>query len=409
MDMATKFQDQLVFHMTGKRTGESLAPIDVGALRPALLASYRDLTRLRYDFPLVLPAPSADPDYVHSLSSIVGGLLADLAPRGLEGERLRKHVLRLEREIRRMLAAGAAGSLSELWACAVERLSAGADEATGKVLAQAGESLKVDGEVVDCDPRLPSRFISQAWRQSQVRKAAEFRTLVDNLMRKLSDIRRASFARSAAGQQPEALAASIGSGHADVFDFAVMSKLVVRNAPKDELPSARRERIEWALEVLRTQPFYADPAGTGTAQDLRLRVRRLRRRRRCVSGAPVPTGRGGQGDRHRRAGGRWRIRRGRSRSVLRALRRERADGGRSRALSRLPRLHPGRAQRRTGECRFDRHAVRRTAGKGARAADRSAGRGIDRHRSFRVRRAQRASGHHGHGAGRNVRAAGHER
>jgi ferredoxin len=264
MDMAAKFQDQLVFHMTGKRTGDSLAPIDIGALRPAALAPYRDLTRLRYDFPLVLPAPSADPDYVHSLSSIVGALLAELAPRGIEGERLRKHVLRLEREMRRMLAAGAAGTLSDLWANAVERLSVGADEATGKVLAQAGESLKVDGEVVDCDPQLPSRFITQAWRHAQVRKAAEFRTLVDNLIRKLSDIRRAAFARSAAGQQPEALAATIGAGHADVFDFAVMSRLVIRNAPKDELPSARRGRIDWALEVLRTQPFYAQSADAGT-------------------------------------------------------------------------------------------------------------------------------------------------
>ena len=60
MDMAAKFQDQLMFHMTGKRSGDGLAPIDVGALRPALLAGYRDLARLRYDFPLVLPEAAAE-------------------------------------------------------------------------------------------------------------------------------------------------------------------------------------------------------------------------------------------------------------------------------------------------------------------------------------------------------------
>ena len=38
-----------------------------------------------------------------------------------------------------------------------------------------------------------------------------------------------------------------------------MSRLVGRNAPKDELPAARRRRIEWALDVLRTQPFFPDP------------------------------------------------------------------------------------------------------------------------------------------------------
>ena len=53
MDMAAKFQDQTVFHMTGKRAGEGLAPLTAG-FRPALLAPYRDLTRLRYDYPVVL-------------------------------------------------------------------------------------------------------------------------------------------------------------------------------------------------------------------------------------------------------------------------------------------------------------------------------------------------------------------
>jgi ferredoxin len=257
--MAAKFQDQLVFHMTGKRAGDSLAAIDVGTLRPASLAGFRDLTRLRYDYPLVLPESTADPQFAHSLSAVVGALLAEVAPRGLEGERMRKQVLRLERELRAMLASGATGTLSELWRGAVERLAPA--ETVAKVLLQAGDALKVDGDVVDCDPYLPARFLARAWRHAQARKGAEFRALVDSLVRKLSDIRRAAFARSAAGQQPAALAATIGAGHADVFDFAIMSKLVIRNAPKDELPSARRRRIEWALDVLRKQPFFADPAG----------------------------------------------------------------------------------------------------------------------------------------------------
>ncbi len=267
MDMATKFQDQLTFHMTGKRTGEGLAPIEAGSLWPALLAPYRDLTRLRYDYPLVLPEPSPDPDYAHSLSALVSRLLTELAPRGIEGERLRKHVLRLEREIRAMLAEGATGSLTELWAGAAARLAAGVDVMTGKLLAQAGGALKVDGDVVDCDARLPARLVTQAWRHEQARKGREFRSMVDTLVRKLSDIRRAAFARSAAGQEPAALAAAIGSVHADIFDFAVMSRLVARSAPKDELPAGRRARIEAALATLSAQPFFADPVRTMTGQE----------------------------------------------------------------------------------------------------------------------------------------------
>ena len=234
-------------------------------LRPALLAGYRDLTRLRYDFPLVLPETTAGGGYVHSLSGVVTTLLSELAPRGIDGERLRKHVLRLERELRALVAGGEQGTLSELWARAAERVSAGADETVARVLAQAGDSLPMDGELVDCDPALPERVVKQAWRHTQAQKGREFRALVDTLIRKLSDIRRAAFARSAAGQQPAALAAAIGSGHADVFDFSVMSKLVARSAPKDELPPARRRRIEGALAVLGAQPFYADPDETPVA------------------------------------------------------------------------------------------------------------------------------------------------
>src|SRR4030095_5346738 len=122
-----------------------------------------------------------------------------------------------------MLAAGETGLLSELWGRAVERVSRGVDETVWKVLVQAGDALKVDGEVVDCDPELPARFITQAWRHAQGRKGREFRGLVDRLVRKLSDILRAAFAHSAAGQAPAALAASIGSAPAHGVAFAAMS------------------------------------------------------------------------------------------------------------------------------------------------------------------------------------------
>jgi len=257
MDMAAKFQEHLVFHMTGKR-GDGLAAVDVGGLRPALLAPYRDLTRLRYDYPLVLAEPTATGTCVHSLSALVSKLLTDIAPRGAEGERLRKHVLRLERELRAMLAAGAHGTLSELWEAAAERLGRGSDPNATKVLQQAASSLAADGDLADCDARLPARLLRHQYAVAQARKARAFRALADNLVRRLSDIRRAAFARSAAGQEPAALAAAIGGAHADVFDFALMSKLVQRGAPRDELPPARRARIEWALGVLRAQPFFAD-------------------------------------------------------------------------------------------------------------------------------------------------------
>jgi len=263
MDMAAKFQDQLVFHMTGRRTGEGLAPLDAKSMRPALFAGYRDLTRLRHDYPVVLTDPGMADGFAASLTILVNQVLGTLAPRGIEGERLRKHVLRLEREIRSALAAGASGTLSELWAAAAARLASATDESVTRILAHAGESIAADGEVVDCDEALPSRFMIHAWRHVQAQKSALFHGHVDALQRKLSDILRAAFVHSEAGQQPAALKAAVGGMHADDFDFAAMSRLVGKNVPKDELPAARRGRIEWVLSVLRSQRFHASKLGAG--------------------------------------------------------------------------------------------------------------------------------------------------
>jgi len=256
MDTPTRFNDQLLFHAAGTRSGSGFADIDIGGLRPALLAPYPDLDRLRHDFPLVLLDEPGGDGLGLPLSSVVNRLALELAPRGVEGERLRRLLLRLEREIRALVAQGHGGRLTELWALALPRLDVADDDPARRVLAQAAESLPVDGELAACDARLPARVIEQAWRHAQFAKSREFHRITDALMRQLSDILRAAWAHSQAGQQPEALQAAVGTAHADVFDFGRMSRLVARRTPQDELPAGRRKRIEWALGVLSRQPFW---------------------------------------------------------------------------------------------------------------------------------------------------------
>jgi ferredoxin len=263
MDMAAKFQDQLVFHMTGRRQGEGLEPLGTERMRPALFAGYRDLTRLRHDYPVVLLRSGQADGFAASLTLLVNRILEELAPRGIEGERLRKHVLRLERDIRTRLARGESGELSELWEQAAARLESPQDESVAKVLALARHALKVDGELADCDERLPARFLTHSWRHVQAQKAALFHGHLDQLQRKLSDILRAAYVHSEAGQRPAALRAAVGGMHADDFDFGAMSRLVAKNAPKDELPASRRRRIEWALAVLKAQRFHPSRLGGG--------------------------------------------------------------------------------------------------------------------------------------------------
>jgi len=265
MDMIPPVPEQRLFFTTGRRRGSGLDPIDDLGLRPAVFARYRDLTRLRYDFPVVLVAEGGSAGTIRSLSSVIDEVLSEVAPRGLEGERLRRHVLRLEREIRALTGAGGSARFTELWAIASGKLASPDDPSAKDVLTHIAEKLKLDGEAVDCDASMPSRVCEHLWEAAQARKAKAFSATVGRLIVRLSDILRAAFIHSEAGQAPGALRASLGGMYAQAFDFDVLSRLVGRNAPKDELAPGRRTRIERTLAALKAQRFFADPRLTADA------------------------------------------------------------------------------------------------------------------------------------------------
>ena len=263
MDMPTQPQDQLIFHLTGRRQGSGLTGIEGLALRPALLAPYRDLGGLRHDFPVVLDEQVGAPEFVRSLSSLVDAVLKEVAPRGIEGERLRRHGLQLEREIRRAVDAGAGGTLSELWAIAAAQLGAREGETLEQVLGHAGGALRTEGEVLSCSHAMPARLIAHAWRAARHAKARRFHADLSRLVLKLSDILRAAFSHSQASRQPHHLKASVGGPHQDQFDFAALSRIVGKGVPRDELPAARHSRLVHTLGVLESQRFFAAPDAAG--------------------------------------------------------------------------------------------------------------------------------------------------
>jgi ferredoxin len=252
-------QVQTVFHLTGRPPAAPLEALGDHRLRPALLAAYRDLGRLRYDFPLVLLAPAEGGPVARSLTGVVNELASALAPAGPAGEALRKHLLHVEQGIRRATAAGATGMLSELWDQAVGRLTA--REEFREILAGAGRALPAEGEVADCDPELPRKLFRHAWRVVQQEKARRVRADLDGMIVRLNDILRADFVGSEAGRTPESLRAAIGTGQQGLFNFDIMAKLLAGGARGGGLPEARRRRIVWALSMLRTQRFFPGAAG----------------------------------------------------------------------------------------------------------------------------------------------------
>ncbi|MDP2132155.1 MAG: hypothetical protein Q8J99_00935 [Sulfuritalea sp.] len=256
--MEANTQAHVAFFLTGRRPSEHLDAVDGLDLRPALFAGYRDLTRLRYDFPLLLVAGRSDHLMLQSLSGLIDTALADAACGG-DGERIRKHALSLEQEIRALVAAGSAGAFSALWDKAAGQLGTNADPGLADSLRRTRAAIKVDGELADCDAALPLRLLQHAWAAVQRQKADEFREHVSRLVLKLSDILKADHERSEAGRSAKHLKAAVGAGFVESFDFDAMSRMLSTALPKDEFPEPRRRRIGQLLDVLRAQQFFPAP------------------------------------------------------------------------------------------------------------------------------------------------------
>lgn len=240
--MSNDLQTHVAFYLTGKRAGPGLDEVDGLQLRPALFAGYRDLTQLRYDYPVVLDSK------VRSLKSLFDEAFQETAS-DPDADKLRKHGLAQEREIRVLVAKGKKGRFSTLWEEASSRL----DDTQRESIARLRKVVTADGEVVDCDKALPETLLRHAWSVVQERKGRAFREKVDRLLLKLSDILRADLAGSNAGRSAESLKATFGSSG---FDFDAMSNLLTKSVPESTLPKSRRKRIEWLVNVLQSQTFF---------------------------------------------------------------------------------------------------------------------------------------------------------
>src|ERR1700690_64852 len=253
--MQVELQAHIAFHLTGRMPqgeGDALARSD---LQPAILAGYRDLTTLRYDFPLVLVSKGGDGQSAQSLSALFDGALKEIAANG-DGERIRKHAGRLEREIRKLVAEGETVTLSKLCDAAAARIGTKNDELLAKSVKSLRAALKSDGEVIDCDKAMPFRLFQHAWQVLQDQKAQKFRAEISKLIMRLSGILNAQFGHSKEGMSAERLQASIGAAHRDTFDFAAMSRMLTDASVNVPMPESRRQRVRGLLATLRTQRFF---------------------------------------------------------------------------------------------------------------------------------------------------------
>ena len=267
------------FHLIGERPRGEPGKAARAGLRPAAFGAYRDLSKIRYDCPLVLLSSVPDGeseenngagdgrDFVKSLSDISDEILQEIAPRGIAGEQIRRQVLGLEQEIRSLVAAGRKGSLSRLWDVARRNMMSGADKDTRKALGanleKARGALRYDGETLECDQHLPLRLVRRAWAVSQHLKERRLGARIEQLAQKLSDILQVDFLHSDKARGARHLERSVGSADQKVFDFKAMSDILSSAPIGGPLPENRQRRIRAAISALESQRFASTTNGIG--------------------------------------------------------------------------------------------------------------------------------------------------
>ncbi len=255
------------FHLTGQRSGDDLGDAGQEGLRPALFSAYRNLSKLRYDLPLVLINGANGSGFLHSLTDIINDLLLEIAPRGMDGERLRRHVLRLEEEIRSLTQNGNSGTLFQIWDLAEAALLSQEDETGRKSLEDslslARAARRRDGEIIDCDDATPIKILTRAWTEVQESKARRFAQVLGELTLKLGNILKVDATKSEAAFEAGLLKKSVGSSYEDAFDFDSMSDILETAFVDGALPEQRRQRIRSVLSTLKSQKFFPSAGEDG--------------------------------------------------------------------------------------------------------------------------------------------------
>lgn len=258
----------LSFNVTGHLIEDGVKAIAGEHMVPALLSQYRNLSQLRHDFPMVL-MDKAEPVAFSSLSHLINTILQKIAPSGIDGEAMRKQVLGLEKEIRKLIVPGKRESLSRVWDKAAKKLAnrlgrnAKAKQALKTRLDLAKTALTSDGTVIGCDAHAAQHIVCHAWHALLEGRHAGLLTTLRDLAINLKGVLDADFMKTDKALEPKALQASVGSSFEDEIDFAAMKQVLKVTMTNQTMPSARRKRIQHALDCLVSQDLIASTPAPG--------------------------------------------------------------------------------------------------------------------------------------------------
>jgi len=256
------------FHLGDPSAGARLEGIGDDWL-PALLAPFRDSTRLRYNYPLLLlPAdakglPQKAEAMARPLPEWLHQSLEELSP-GADGARILKDNLPwLERHLRHGRGEwegpeDAAAVLAEAGQALRRHLKL--DDANRERIAQDLEklwtALPEGSQVLTYGRYAALHLLIHAVKSRVMPRRRRFQQQIEHGIRGLKSLLTIERGKSAAVLEPETTRQSVGLG-GDLFDAQVLSTVMEHGRGTREMPEARRRRIEKALAVL--QSWRPDP------------------------------------------------------------------------------------------------------------------------------------------------------
>ena len=245
------------FHLTG----DSSAFIDApkSKLYPVLMNKYKDLSRVRNNFPLILSDNEQEP--VKPLYQIMDEVLRKAAFMGTGDSRLSKIIIQLEDKVRSFVNNGAEGSFSELCDYASRHMLIGLE---GKKKEQMIDDINLiqsyinnKGLVADFDEKITEKFFTHIFRVTQRKRGSKSATKISGYAYRLSEILNMTGSKSGVGD-PSCLKASVGKAYEEEFDFDFMSKMLTKSLSHSPLSQSRYTRLRLALAVLGAQKFFSD-------------------------------------------------------------------------------------------------------------------------------------------------------
>ena len=251
------------FHLGDPAAGTQLE-IPADDFLPALLDPYRDTSRLRYNYPLLLfPLDGTRVidkvnELVQPLSEWLHQITAEFSPGKDSARILKDHLPWIEFNVRQLL-----------------RQREGPTDA-GATLAESGRALQVHLRLADADREQLEQSFSQlleatpqgaqllgygrypslhlmihAVRGQTLARRARFRSEIEECIHGLDALLQVEWGKSDEAIEPRMARDSIGPGGA-LFDPAALSAVMDHSHGTRQMSAERRERIEYVLGVLNT-------------------------------------------------------------------------------------------------------------------------------------------------------------